>query len=193
MAAIYYQTGAACGSGSAGCWAPEIKQLACVFFFLGRGPLDTQATPATSEATVHPDPGHSPHLSGGRTGRTRSATPPSGPRPSRHAPAPPAERLAPASPSGAPPPEPMIFFSGTRSTRPPHFGRGAASMLPSGERPPSCALCSSGLARRKESPLLKSWAATGKQRYAGCPLAGGAKLNKIGFPNSQGPVVVVGC
>ena len=76
-------------------------------FFLGRGPLDTQATPATSEATAHPGPGHSPHLSGGRTGRTRSATPPSGPRPSRHAPAPPVGQPDPARPSGAaPPPEP---------------------------------------------------------------------------------------
>ena len=38
------------------------------FFGGGRGPLDTQATPATSVATAHPDPGHPPHthLSGGR-------------------------------------------------------------------------------------------------------------------------------
>ena len=50
-----------------------------------RGPLDTRATPATSEAAVHPDIGRRPHFSGGWTGRTRSATPPSGPRPSRHA------------------------------------------------------------------------------------------------------------
>ena len=79
------------------------------FFLGGRGPLDTQATPATSEATVHPDPGRPPHFSGGWTGRTRSATPPSGLRPSRHAPAPTAGRLAPATPSGAaPPPEPTL-------------------------------------------------------------------------------------
>ena len=50
---------------------------------------------------MHPGPGHSPHLSGGRTGRTRSATPPSGPRPSRHAPAPPVGQPDPATPSGA--------------------------------------------------------------------------------------------
>ena len=70
-------------------------------FWGGRGSLDTQATPATSQATANPDPGHSPHLSGGRTGRTRSATPPSGPRPSRHAPAPPVGQPDPATPSGA--------------------------------------------------------------------------------------------
>ena len=50
---------------------------------------------------MHPDPGHSPRLSGGRAGRTRSATPPSGPRPSRHAPAPPVGQPDPARPSGA--------------------------------------------------------------------------------------------
>ena len=34
--------------------------------FMGRGPLGTQATPATPEATVHPGLGPCPHLSGGR-------------------------------------------------------------------------------------------------------------------------------
>ena len=86
--------------------ADDAAEAKAAFFFWGRGSLDTQATPATSEATVHPDPGHSPHLSGGRAGRTRSATPPSGPRPSRHAPAPPVGQPDPATPSGASPPEP---------------------------------------------------------------------------------------